>query len=82
MAAFLPVGLICSGIVPAAPHREVGHEALEAADGHRLQLVADDAGGLALDFLGTDPAADRRQGIGVLEDPVRMRGCPCAPARR
>ncbi len=42
----------------------VGHEALQAADAHRLTLDAADTLALALVFLGADAAADGGQGTG------------------
>ena len=42
---------------------EVGREALEVADRHRLLLLAQHADLLALVVLGTDAAADRGQGV-------------------
>ncbi len=39
----------------------IGSKAFQPADGHRFFLLAQDAQGLALALLGTDPAADGRQ---------------------
>ena len=57
-------------LVPAASHGEIGHEALQPADGHRLKLGAHHAGGFALRFLRADAAADRGQGVGLFQNPV------------
>ncbi len=58
-------GLSSSGIlIPAAAHGGIGHEAFQAADGHRLELGAHHASGFALRFLRADAAANRRQGVG------------------
>ncbi len=51
---------------------EVGREALEVADRHRLLLLAQHADLLALVVLGTDAAADGRQGVLLLDEPRRL----------
>ena len=46
----------------------VADEALQAADGHRLHPLADDALALALGLLRAHPAAHRRQDAGLADD--------------
>ena len=53
-------------LILAVGHIPVGHEPLQTADRNRLALYAPDAEFLALALLGTDPAADRGQGTGLL----------------
>src|ERR1039457_2746125 len=59
-------------LVPPAPPAGIGHEALQAADGHRLELEADHAGSLALRFLRADAPAHRRQRVGGFQDAVGL----------
>ena len=53
-------GLREPGVVP--------HEALEPPDAHRLDLLADDALGLALRLLRADAPADRGEEVGLVDD--------------
>ena len=69
-------------LVPASSHGKIGHKSFQASDGDRFELVADDAGRLALHFLRTDAAADRRQRIGAFENSVGFLRYLCEPARR
>ena len=64
------VGLDVGNVRPAFADRHVADEAFEAADGHRLQRLADGAHALALVFLRADAAADRGQQVGVGDDVV------------
>ena len=65
-AARLDVG----DVGPALLDRHVADEALEAADGDRLQALADGAGAFALRFLRADAAADGGEQVGVGDDIV------------
>ena len=56
-----------------------GHEAFEAANGHRLAGLAPEADTLALALLGTDTTGDARQGV-VVEEGIR-RGRHVASAQ-
>jgi hypothetical protein len=55
---------------PAFPDGHISDEALETADGDRLQARADGAGALALCFLRADAAAHRGEQVGVGDDVV------------
>jgi hypothetical protein len=52
---------------PSARPGGVADEPLQAADGHRLQLAADDALALALRLLRTDAPADRGKQVGLVD---------------
>src|SRR5512135_2369215 len=51
---------------------EVGDEPFETPDGHRLPLLPEDARHLALFLLGTDAAAHRGEGVGLLDFSSRL----------
>ena len=70
MPTLKPLGSTYGCAAPALGERQVADPALEPADGHRLQGVADRADAFALVFLGAHPPADRRQQVCVGEDVV------------